>query len=154
MNSFFNFYSKKISTYCILILIITTTFVSGCTNEETKESTTLNNIPMQETNTPLSDNNADVYTAAAVETCECMRPMFDLIKNAETGKQKEDDEAILEQEAKIAKVRPQVIGCAEIIRKKYGSMESPQDQRKILDALEKHCPDSYNILNKTISLKF
>ena len=154
MSPFFNYYQKNLLSWLVPILIIVSTGVSGCEDDEHKKSSDQGKMSSRPIDTSIPQNNTDTYIAAAIETCECMQPMLDLIKNAETSKQNEDDEAMLEQESKIAKIRPQVIGCAEVIRKKYGSMESPKEQKKMLDALRKYCPDSYDILNKTISLKF
>ncbi len=154
MSPFFNYNQKNLLNWLVPFLIIVSTGISGCENDENRKSSHQEKMSSPKIDTSIPQNNTDAYMAAAIETCECMQPMFEIIKSAESRKHKEDDQAMVEQEAKIAYVRPQVVACAEAIRKKYGSMESPQDQKKMLDALGKYCPDSYDILNKTISLKF
>jgi hypothetical protein len=101
----------------------------------------------------LALSNTDTYVAASIETCDCMQPMFDLVASINDAENKKFSKSLLNQEARLEEIRPQIEACGEAIRKKYGEMKSAHEQAKILEALKKYCPESLEILNKGILVK-
>lgn len=101
----------------------------------------------------LALSNTDIYVAASIETCDCMQPMFELVASINDSEQKQLSKSLINQEARLEAIRPQIEACGEAIRKKYGEMKSAREQAKILEALKKYCPESFEILNKGILVK-
>ena len=79
--------------------------------------------------------------------------MFEIMQQMDNLKQDEDSKVMQEYAAKLVQIRPQIAACSEAIQNKYGKMESPQAHKKIMEALKKYCPSSFEILRKTVSTK-
>ena len=128
--------------------------VLACKNKDDKSRPTTDNTFNSTSDISLALSKSDTYVAAAIETCDCMQPMFEIMQQMDNLKQDEDSKAMQEYEAKLAQIRPQIAACSEAIQKKYGKMESPKAHKKIMEALKKYCPSSFEILNKAVSTKY
>ena len=130
------------------------TVIIGCKNKDDKSHPTSDNTFNPPSDISLALSKTDTYVAAAIETCDCMQPMFEIMQQMDNLKQDEDSKAMQEYEAKLAQIRPQIAACSEAIQQKYGKMESPKALKKIIEALKKYCPSSFEILNKTVYTKY
>lgn len=83
----------------------------------------------------------DIYTKAAKETCNCIQPMVEKakqLKELEINKQTTDMKKVA---LEMSKMQPQIEKCSEAIRKKYSKINNALDEKRILNALLKECPD-------------
>jgi hypothetical protein len=94
----------------------------------------------------------DVYAQAAVETCHCLHPMFEKAEQTDSLMKDNQWTKVKQISEEVEKLRPMVEICSSEIRRKYGSMESPSDQKKMLEALTEYCPESAAMLRKTLTM--
>jgi hypothetical protein len=134
----------------IFFFSITTFSFSACKNTENPPEGIKPQFASEQS---LALSNTDIYVAASIETCDCMQPMFELVASINDSEQKQLSKSLINQEARLEAIRPQIEACGEAIRKKYGEMKSAREQAKILEALKKYCPESFEILNKGILVK-
>jgi hypothetical protein len=83
----------------------------------------------------------DIYTQAAVETCNCMHPMLEKaksLKELEANNQITDMKRVANE---MAQLQPQIQKCSDEIRRKYSQFSSHDDEKRILTALLTQCPD-------------
>ena len=83
----------------------------------------------------------DIYTQAALETCNCLHPMVEKaksIKDLETNNQITDMKKVA---IEMSKLQPQIQKCSEEIQRKYGRLNDSVDEKKMLNALLTQCPD-------------
>ncbi len=139
-------------TVCYFLFIFS--IVLACKNKDDQSHPTTDNTFNPSSDISLALSKSDPYVAAAIETCDCMQPMFEIVQNMDYLPQNEDSKSIQEYEAKLARIRPQIAACSEAIQQKYGKMESPKAHKKIMEALKKHCPSAFEILNKAVSTKY
>lgn len=109
---------------------------------------------LSQTDTKLSSSVIlDAYDSIAIDICNCLQPMIDIVEESEMSKSDDDEKALIMQQNKIAKVRPQVESCTQNIKIRYEKIESPESNKKIMEALKKQCPSSYEIINKNTAIK-
>ncbi len=137
----------------VLAFLFIFSIVLACKNKDDKSIPTTDNTFNASSDISLALSQSDPYVAAAIETCDCMQPMFEIMQQMDNLKQNENSKAMQEYEAKLTQIRPQIAACSEAIQQKYGKMESPKAHKKIMEALKKYCPSSFEILNKTVSTK-
>ena len=138
----------------VLAFLFIFSIVSACKNKDDKSNPTTDNTFNPSSDISLALSTSDTYVAAAIETCDCMQPMFEIMQQMDNLKQDEDSKVMQEYEAKLAQIRPQIAACSEAIQQKYGKMESPKARKKIMEALKKYCPSAFEILNKAVSTKY
>ncbi len=101
--------------------------------------------PSEVTDSSANSAPTDNYAKAADETCQCITPLLEKVKQMvalqSAGKTKEI--AALTEE--IRKIEPQIKVCSENIRKKYGDMKTDEDKKRIFYALKDRCPDAITI---------
>ena len=136
----------------IITLALLISFTS-CQNDSKKEVPKLSARIDSTINLSLDLKKADIFVDAAIETCECMKPMIDKVKKIDFLEKENNREATEKDDEELSKIKVEVELCSNEIRKKYGSMSSPNQQKLMLQALKEYCPDSYEILNKCISNK-
>ncbi len=84
--------------------------------------------------------STDLYTQAALETCNCMQPMADkatLLKKLEENNQTTDMKIVANE---MAQLEPQIQKCSDEIHRKYGQIQSHSEIR-VLNALDEQCPN-------------
>lgn len=147
--------SSSIGIICLLSLTI-----FSCQNEKKEHSEKIHphktakavidiSTPKEERQSPPIN---DIYAQVAVETCNCLSPMLE--------KAEESDRLIKENQLSrvdqiledIEKLRPKAEICSAEIKSKYSNLTSARDQKKILEALNKYCPESAALLRKTLSM--
>ena len=138
----------------VLAFLFIFSIVLACKNKNDQSNPTTDNTFNPSSDISLALSKSDTYVAAAIETCDCMQPMFEIVQNMDHLPQNEDSKSMQEHEAKLAQIRPQIEACSEAIQKKYGKMESPKAHKKIMEALKKYCPSAFEILNKTVFTKY
>ena len=138
----------------VLAFLFIFSIVLACKNKDDKSNPTTDNTFNSTSDISLALSKSDTYVAAAIETCDCMQPMFEIMQQMDNLKQDEDSKVMQEYEAKLAQIRPQIAACSEAIQQKYGKMESPKARKKIMEALKKYCPSSFEILSRTVSTKY
>lgn len=94
----------------------------------------------------------NVYNQAAIEICQCMQPMVEKAHGMEQLLKTNSKVSREREEQEFRKVQAQVKNCSNNLRKKYGAMTSSTDQHLMLQALKKHCYESYVIINKGVNL--
>lgn len=138
----------------VLAFLFIFSIVLACKNKDDKSNPTTDNTFSPSSDISLALSKSDTYVAAAIETCDCMQPMFEIMQQMDNLKQDEDSKVMQEYEVKLAQIRPQIAACSEVIKNKYGKMESPKAHKKIMEALKKYCPSSFEILNKAVFTKY
>jgi hypothetical protein len=134
----------------IIILTLLVSFTS-CQNDSKKNEVLKSSVSLDSTtNQPFVLTKSDIFVDAAIETCECMQPMIDKVKRIEFLEKEYKRDAAEKEEEELSKVKAEVELCSNEIRKKYGSMSTPSQQKLMLQALKEHCPDSYEVLNKGV----
>jgi hypothetical protein len=136
----------------IITLAILVSFTS-CQNDSKKERLKSSISTDSTTNQSSKFKKADIFVDAAIETCDCMHPMIDKVKKIDFLENESKREFSEKDDEELSKIRAEVELCSNEIRKKYGSMSTPSQQKLMLQALKEYCPDSYEILNKGISNK-
>lgn len=94
----------------------------------------------------------DIYTEAAIETCDCIKPMVEKakhLKELETNKQTADMKKVVSE---MAQIQPQVQKCSDAIRKKYNKINNAIDEKRILNALATECPDMATLFSSLAKL--
>lgn len=138
----------------VLTFLFIFSIVLACKNKNDQSNPPTDNTFNPSSDISLALSKSDTYVAAAIETCDCMQPMFEIVQNMDYLPQNEDSKSMQEHEAKLAQIRPQIAACSEAIQQKYGKMESPKAHKKIMEALKIHCPSAFEILNKAVSTKY
>jgi hypothetical protein len=96
---------------------------------------------------------SDIYAQIAVETCNCFGSMLEKADEADRFMKENHQNKVDEIEEAVEKLRPQAEICGAEIKNKYSDLTSARDQKKILEALNKYCPESATLLRKTLSMK-
>lgn len=122
--------------------------VLGCQNEEKPiEEVSLTSKTPKTTEsattkkTQNGPDSANVYTKAAIETCNCMSPMVEKAKvyqYLEINNQVTDMKRVADE---MAQLQPQIQKCSDEIRRKYGQINSRIEEKRVLDALTTQCPN-------------
>ena len=146
---------KFVSLFCIIVALGMVT--TSCQEEKLLHRDSKNKI--ENTHNQTASLSAvqqpppnDIYAQAAVETCNCLRPM--LKKAVETDRLIKDNQwdKVNKLADEVQKLRPVAELCSAEIRRKYGTMASAREQKKMLKALEKYCPESAVLIKKTLSV--
>ncbi len=127
-------------------LIAILSFVLSCKNsEKTAEPninpTTSKQVSTQQNPTPPKSAPNDIYSIAAIETCNCMEPMLQKakqLKELEANKQFTEMKKVTSQ---MDTIRPQIQKCSDEIRKKYVKISGTEGVKRIKAALLIQCPD-------------
>ena len=147
---------KRILQYVWLLAILCP--LAGCqgtfkspnldvTSEQNKSQKT---NPIE--NVHPSNSKTDVYTQAAIETCNCIQPMVEKakhLKELETNKQTAGMKKVASE---MAQIQPQVQKCSDAIRKKYSKINNAIDEKRILNALASECPDMATLFSNLAKL--
>ncbi len=105
--------------------------------QKTSQPTTL--ITREDSLKPIVSN--DIYTMAAIETCQCIEPMVEKakhLKEFETNRQIVDMKKV---SVEMKEMQPQVQKCTDEIQEKYSRINKNIDEERMLKALNTHCPD-------------
>jgi hypothetical protein len=149
-------FSSLMSTLCLICLTIV-----SCQNDKHQRHGKLNppekdklitevDAQKSEKQTPLI---SDIYAQIAVETCNCFGSMLEKADEADRFMKENHQNKVDEIEEAVEKLRPQAEICGAEIKNKYSDLTSARDQKKILEALNKYCPESATLLRKTLSMK-
>ena len=135
------------------LIITLTLFIAftSCQNDSKKEASKSSVSIDSTTNHPFILTKSDIFVDAAIETCDCMQPMIDKVKRIDFLEKEYKRDAAEKEEEELSKIKTKVETCSNEIRKKYGSMSTPSQQKLMLQALKEYCPDSYEVLNKGVS---
>jgi hypothetical protein len=96
--------------------------------------------PISKDTSLKKDEPTDIYTQAALETCQCMQPMADkatLLKELEENNQTTDMKIVANE---MAQLEPQIQKCSDEIHRKYGKIQSHSEVH-VLNALDEQCPN-------------
>lgn len=118
------------------------------TTPEQNKSTKTNPIEKQ----PHSASKTDIYTQAAIETCNCIQPMVEKakhLKELEKNKQTTDMKKVASE---MAQIQPQVQKCSDAIRMKYNKINTAIDEKRILNAFASECPDMATLFSNLAKL--
>jgi uncharacterized membrane-anchored protein len=96
----------------------------------------------------------DIYAHVAVETCNCLSPMLEKAEEADRLMRENQQGKVGQILEEVEKLRPKAEICSAEIKSKYSNLTSARDQKKILEALNKYCPESAALLRKTLSMNF
>jgi hypothetical protein len=152
---------EKLSSSIGLICLLSLTIMS-CQNEKKEHSEKTHpyktakavidiSTPKEERQSPPIN---DIHAQVAVETCNCLSPMLEKAEEADRL-MKENQQGKVDQILEdVEKLRPKAEICSAEIKSKYINLTSAHDQKKILEALNKYCPESAALLRKTLSMKF
>ena len=143
----------------VLPLAFLTSLFTNCANKTAKnegvdtQSATSQTNPNRNTPPNLLPIGANIYVKAAVETCDCLSPMLQKAQEIEVFTRNQQSSKADEATEQMERLRPNAEICSHNIREKYRYLDSKSGQQKILEALQIHCPESAEILSKTISMK-
>ena len=143
----------------ILPLAFLTSLFTNCANKTAKNEgvDTQSAISQMSSNQNTPPNllpiGANIYVKAAVETCDCLSPMLQKAQEIEVFTRNQQLNKADEASEQMERLRPNAEICSHNIREKYRYLDSKSSQEKILEALKTHCPESAEILSKTISMK-
>ena len=123
--------------------------VLGCENSEKSaktETVTVPNTPKLKDTVqqvpPIPKNTPnDIYSQAAIETCNCMQPMVDKAKKLKEFEKNKQLSEIKKMASEMEQIRPQIQKCSDVIRKKYAKISGVEDEKPIRKALSIQCPD-------------
>ena len=96
----------------------------------------------------------DIHAQVAVETCNCLSPMLEKAEEADRLMKENQQSKVGQILEDVEKLRPKAEICSAEIKAKYNNLTSARDQKKILEALNKYCPESAALLRKTLSMNF
>jgi uncharacterized membrane-anchored protein len=108
-------------------------------------------VPKEEKQLPPGN---DIYAQVAVETCNCLSPMLEKAEEADRLMKENQQSKVGQILEDVEKLRPKAEICSAEIKAKYSNLNSARDQKKILEALNKYCPESAALLRKTLSMNF
>ncbi len=102
-----------------------------------------------EANTPKNDSAKTKYEKLADEMCGCSSEILVLLKELEEHTAAENTDAIMELMPKLEALFPDFESCIADMDRKYPEIDSSdEEQKKAMDALQKNCPDLYNLMEK------
>lgn len=142
---------SKINNPSLFLLILSISLTSCVSNNTSKLSDNDNTFSSNSQKPPPALTN--IYDSIAIDICDCLQPMIDIIEASEISNRKNDEQAMIEQQNKITQVRPRVESCTKDIKSRYEKIESPETNKRIMAGLKQHCPISYEIINKTMAIK-
>ncbi len=127
----------------------------SCNNlEKQSNNDTSTELNMSSLSTTLSKSSTskttvsnDIYTKAAIETCNCIQPMIEktkLLKIFELKKQTVEKKKIANE---MDVMQPEIQKCSDEIRLKYGKMNKSFDEKRIMDAIIRQCPDASTLFS-------
>jgi hypothetical protein len=140
-NGFTNLTEFK--TYILMRFLFFGTIViilSSCQTSKTNENVSYTATSTENVNYQDTGKNRDIYTRAAIETCECFSEMLQKANQLELARKEKQAHLseILSQEIEI--MRPQVQACSEDILKKYNNIQSGSAKGKVFQILQEQCP--------------
>jgi hypothetical protein len=101
---------------------------------------------VQQNRAHTKNTPTDIYTNAAVETCNCMHPMLEKakqLKELESNKKLSDMKRIANE---MEQMSPEIQKCSDEIRKKYVKLNGIGNEKRIKKALLKECPDMATLI--------
>jgi uncharacterized membrane-anchored protein len=151
---------EKLSTSMGLLCLLSLAIMS-CQNEKKEHSekthphktakmVTEISAPKEEKKLPAIN---DIHAQVAVETCNCLSPMLEKAEEADRLMKENQQSKVGQILEDVEKLRPKAEICSAEIKAKYSNLTSARDQKKILEALNKYCPESAALLRKTLSMK-
>jgi hypothetical protein len=155
INNQMNKTSSLMGILCLICLIIT-----SCQDDKkerpekvypskTDKSVTEFAAQKSEKQTPPIN---DIYAQIAVETCNCLSPMLEKAEASDRFMKENQSSKVDQILEDFEKLRPKAEICSAEIKIKYSNLTSARDQKKILEALNKYCPESAALLRKTLSM--
>jgi uncharacterized membrane-anchored protein len=151
---------EKLSSSMSILCLLTLTIMS-CQNDKKEHSEnthshgtakTVSNIAVPKGEKQLPPSN-DIHAQVAVETCNCLSPMLEKAEEADRLMKENQQSKVGQILEDVEKLRPKAEICSAEIKAKYSNLTSTRDQKKILEALNKYCPESAALLRKTLSMK-
>ena len=93
---------------------------------------------------PISN---DIYTQAAIETCNCIQPLLEKAKQLNEFESSKEYRGMKKMASEMDEIQPQIQRCSEAIQNKYSKRNMTIDEKKILKALKTQCPDIATIFS-------
>ena len=154
-----NYQMEKISLSIGIVCLFSLMIIS-CQNEKTEHfenahSAKTDKMPTEivsQKEKKLISPTDDIYTQIAVETCNCLSPMLEKAEEADRLMREDQQSKVGQILEEVEKLRPKAEICSAEIKSKYSNLTSTRDQKKILEALNKYCPESAALLRKTLSM--
>ena len=138
---------KSLWLIAISVLVLSCNNVEQSSNNETKYEKNASKFitPLSTGDAPQKPLSNDIYTQAAVETCECIQPWLEKMKQLnelESSKQRSD---MKKKVSEIDEIQPQIQRCSEAIHDKYSKRNMVIDEKKIMQAVVTQCPDMITV---------
>jgi hypothetical protein len=149
--------SSSIGMFCLFSLT-----VISCQNDKKERRENTNSVKTEKIPAEFSSQKEkkrlsptdDIYAQVAVETCNCLSPMLEKAEEADHLMRENQQGKVGQILEEVEKLRPKAEICSAEIKSKYSNLTSTRDQKKILEALNKYCPESAALLRKTLSMNF
>ncbi|MBL7814373.1 MAG: hypothetical protein JNL70_05130 [Saprospiraceae bacterium] len=143
---------KQAILFCFLIIVL---ILNGCDLDDRSPTTTSNGIEKsslekKNSNEPQlpSATTSDIYTQAAIETCNCLQPLItkaQKLKDLEMNKQTSEIKKVARE---MDALRPEIQKCSDEIKKKYPQIDGKESGKRILNACIKQCPNMVNLFGQ------
>jgi hypothetical protein len=149
--------SSSIGMFCLFSLT-----VISCQNDKKEHRGNTHSVKTEKMPAEFSSQKEkkklsptdDIYAQVAVETCNCLSPMLEKAEEADRLMRENQQGKVGQILEEVEKLRPKAEICSAEIKSKYSNLTSTRDQKKILEALNKYCPESAALLRKTLSMNF
>ena len=96
---------------------------------------------------PKMPTSKDIYTQAAIETCNCIQPLLEKAKQLNEFESSKEYRGMKKMASEMDEIQPQIQRCSEAIQNKYSKRNMTIDEKKILKALKTQCPDIATIFS-------
>jgi hypothetical protein len=114
--------------------------LSSCHTQNTQNTEDTSDNSTSQNNSLDTGKSRDIYTRAAIETCNCFSDLLEKAHQLEVAR-KEKHEVVQSQISKeIVTMRPQVQSCSDSIYERYTAIQSTAAKKKVFNIMQKHCP--------------
>ena len=96
---------------------------------------------------PKMPKSKDIYTQAAIETCECVQPWLEKAKQLNEFESSKQHSDMKKMASEMHEIQPQIQKCSEAIQNKYTKRNMIIDEKKIMQAVMTQCPDIVTVFS-------
>lgn len=146
---------KSLWLLAITTLVLSCNDIDQSSNKKTKyeknapeamSTTTMKNAPK----TLISN---DIYTQAAIETCNCVQPWLEKMKQLNEFQSNKQYADMKKMASEMDEIQPQIQRCSDEIQNKYSKHNIVIDEKRIKQAIMTQCPDLATILSSRANVK-
>ncbi len=89
----------------------------------------------------------DIYTNAAIEACDCLQPILEKVKHLKESEQSRETLEKKKTAAEIEVMQPEIQKCSDEISLKYRTINKSIDQKRMMVAILRQCPDASTLFS-------